>query len=91
MKKKYVIVGLRAIHPTIVGANLPGYLGSATEHHRKGIHLQDVPRYVAFYPDPMNEDVFLFDNEVDCMPLIEELIKFDPGWFRPLTCLPIYL
>lgn len=91
MKNKWVIVGLRAIHP-VVGlgfgeSNLPGYLGRATEHHRKGFQLPGYNGWWAWYTGPWHAEQF---DEPD-LKLVECLCLNDPGWFRPITLVQIYI
>jgi len=94
MKKRFLIVGLRVIGPTILHQQLPGYLGSATENHRQGFRFTGegvTDKWMAFYPDPMNENVFHIANPAHGTQLIESLLQQDNGWFRPLVLLPIYI
>lgn len=95
MKNKWIIVGLRAIHP-VVGlgfgeSNLPGYLGRATEQHRKGFQLPGSPEWFAWYTDPWNSIQFDQDEMSDRDFLLHQLINNDPGWFRPITLVQIYI
>ena len=88
MIKKYIIVGLRAIHPCYVyDSMVPGYLCKATENHRQGFQLYEGV-WFAFTTDPIH--AIHFETEADAMVIVEALVKADPGWFRPLTVLTMY-
>jgi hypothetical protein len=84
-EKRYLIVGLRVNHPTILGAALPGYLSAATEHHRYGFHI--LGQWYAWSSDPAT--ALGFKSETECDSIICEIIAIDNGWYQPLSVLPV--
>ncbi len=86
---KYIIVGLRATHPTPGGLMLPGYLTKATENHRYGFQLPGSKQWFAFTSEPLNAE--MFDYEDWAVELAKLLAKNDRGDFRPLTIMKVYV
>ena len=84
----FLVVGLRAIHPTILGEHVPGYLMVATSTHRMAFQFPGHSEYWAWCSNP--NLAHKFHSEKAATAIIERLIAVDPGYFRPLTILRIY-
>lgn len=88
--ERFLIVGLRAIGPTILNECIPGYLGEATENHRRGFQLfGNDGFYYAWVTNPLH--ALRFDSKKDTEPFIETLIHNDTGMWRPISVISIYL
>jgi hypothetical protein len=87
--KVWVIIGLRATHPTILGEQLPGYFGEAMSTHRNGFQLPGDDSFFAWFTNPHH--AMRFEREGDADHLVALLVADKNfGWFGPITVLPVY-